>query len=397
MKQKLKNLLCSAALLLGATAATAQGLQNIIVEEFHTVTQADADAYNNDHGAGSFPLVAGMKTYRVYVDMAPNYRLTSVFATPNSPLSVNTTTTFWNDDNWGSEGPGQTRRLDEGNLFDSFITINTASTSSTGTTPCGATAHTSQFGVQRTADTNGDLFTCGVYPGFTGADGHIPVPFAMDPLVFLGTINYQALTSDPAPAGSFGYSNALYGYTGGITGVDPSGSNIAFIGQFTTDGTFSFNLNVALILPSPSTATEEYVHTSPNVGQIQSSLLIFPQPNLDCNGVPGGPAVPGTSCNDNNACTINDVFDANCNCAGTFQDTDSDGVCDVNDPCPTQANVVPGQSCNDGDACTINDVVTANCGCAGTFQDTDSDGVCDASDPCPHPSERSARPELQRR
>lgn len=266
MKQKLKNLLCSAALLLGATAATAQGLQNIIVEEFHTVTQADADAYNNDHGAGSFPLVAGMKTYRVYVDMAPNYRLTSVFATPNSPLSVNTTTTFWNDDNWGSEGPGQTCRLDEGNPFDSFITINTASTSSTGTTPCGATAHTSQFGVQRTADTNGDLFTCGVYPGFTGADGHIPVPFSMDPLVFLGTINYQALTSDPAPAGSFGYSNALYGYTGGITGVDPSGSNIAFIGQFTTDGTFSFNLNVALILPSPSTATEEYVHTSPNVG-----------------------------------------------------------------------------------------------------------------------------------
>ena len=452
MKQKLKNLLCSAALLLGATAATAQGLQNIIVEEFHTVTQADADAYNNDHGGGSFPLVAGMKTYRVYVDMAPNYRLTSVFATPNSPLSVNSTTTFWNDDNWGSEGPGQTRRLDEGNLFDSFITINTASTSSTGTTPCGATAHTSQFGVQRTADTNGDLFTCGVYPGFTGADGHIPVPFAMDPLVFLGSINYQALTSDPAPAGSFGYSNALYGYTGGITGVDPSGSNIAFIGQFTTDGTFTFNLNVALILPSPSTATEEYVHTSPNVGQIQSSLLIFPQPNLDCEGTPGGTALPGTACNDNDPLTGNDTWGANCVCAGLVIDcegtpggtalpgtacndlnpntsndvwsancvcagvlaNDCEGTpggtalpgtsCNDNNPLTGNdtwdANCVcagllidcegtpggaalPGTACNDNNACTINDVYDANCNCSGTFEDTDSDGVCDANDNCP--------------
>ena len=359
MKQKLKNLLCSAALLLGATAATAQGLQNIIVEEFHTVTQADADAYNNDHGGGSFPLVAGMKTYRVYVDMAPNYRLTSVFATPNSPLSVNSTTTFWNDDNWGSEGPGQTRRLDEGNLFDSFITINTASTSSTGTTPCGATAHTSQFGVQRTADTNGDLFTCGVYPGFTGADGHIPVPFAMDPLVFLGSINYQALTSDPAPAGSFGYSNALYGYTGGITGVDPSGSNIAFIGQFTTDGTFTFNLNVALILPSPSTATEEYVHTSPNVGQIQSSLLIFPQPNLDCEGTPGGTALPGTACNDNDPLTGNDTWDANCVCAGLLIDCEG----------TPGGTALPGTACNDNDPLTGNDTWGANCVCAGLVID----------------------------
>jgi hypothetical protein len=37
----------------------------------------------------------------------------------------------------------------------------------------------------------------------------------------------------------------------------------------------------------------------------------------DCLGVPGGPAVPGTSCNDNNACTTNDTWTAQCNCVGT--------------------------------------------------------------------------------
>jgi hypothetical protein len=103
----------------------------------------------------------------------------------------------------------------------------------------------------------------------------------------------------------------------------------------------------------------------------------------DCLGVPGGPAQPGTPCNDNDACTINDVYQANCSCAGTFQDTDSDGVCDANDNCPT----VPGQigsTCNDNNACTINDVLNASCQCVGTFQDTDSDGFCDANDNCPN-------------
>ncbi|HRP00607.1 MAG TPA: hypothetical protein PLN54_14335, partial [Flavobacteriales bacterium] len=37
----------------------------------------------------------------------------------------------------------------------------------------------------------------------------------------------------------------------------------------------------------------------------------------DCQGVTGGPAMPGTPCNDNNPCTINDTWNANCQCVGT--------------------------------------------------------------------------------
>ena len=39
---------------------------------------------------------------------------------------------------------------------------------------------------------------------------------------------------------------------------------------------------------------------------------------LDCNGVPDGPAVPGTPCNDGNSNTFNDVYQTDCSCAGTF-------------------------------------------------------------------------------
>ena len=107
----------------------------------------------------------------------------------------------------------------------------------------------------------------------------------------------------------------------------------------------------------------------------------------------------GESCDDGNACTINDVYDAACNCAGTIADTDNDGVCDADDQCPggddsmdTDEDGVPdacdnctqaGESCDDGNACTINDVYDAACNCAGTIADTDNDGVCDADDQCP--------------
>jgi hypothetical protein len=37
----------------------------------------------------------------------------------------------------------------------------------------------------------------------------------------------------------------------------------------------------------------------------------------DCNGTVGGAALPGTACNDGNACTINDTWNSSCQCIGT--------------------------------------------------------------------------------
>ncbi|MBK6342203.1 MAG: hypothetical protein IPF41_06350 [Flavobacteriales bacterium] len=41
---------------------------------------------------------------------------------------------------------------------------------------------------------------------------------------------------------------------------------------------------------------------------------------IDCLGVPGGSALVGTACDDGNALTGNDVYDANCICAGQLID-----------------------------------------------------------------------------
>jgi hypothetical protein len=100
-----------------------------------------------------------------------------------------------------------------------------------------------------------------------------------------------------------------------------------------------------------------------------------------CDALPT--CTPGTACDDGDACTTGDTYDSGCNCIGTFQDADSDGVCDANDQCPGQDDALIGTACNDGDACTINDVYDANCGCSGTYVDSDNDGICDANDSCP--------------
>ncbi|MBK8498112.1 MAG: thrombospondin type 3 repeat-containing protein [Flavobacteriales bacterium] len=96
----------------------------------------------------------------------------------------------------------------------------------------------------------------------------------------------------------------------------------------------------------------------------------------DCLGVPGGSALPGTACNDNNACPTGDVWNASCQCAGTPSgDTDGDGICNAQDNCPNIAGQI-GSACNDGNACTTNDVINASCQCVGTPSgDTDGDGI----------------------
>lgn len=95
-------------------------------------------------------------------------------------------------------------------------------------------------------------------------------------------------------------------------------------------------------------------------GDPNSSLTTCPQPagyvtnNTDCNDNDGN-AYPGASCNDNDNCTINDTYDSNCNCVGTFVDSDGDGVCDANDICPGGDDNVD----SDGDG--IPDFCDTNC------------------------------------
>ena len=82
--------------------------------------------------------------------------------------------------------------------------------------------------------------------------------------------------------------------------------------------------------------------------------------------------IMGNPCNDNDPCTTGETFDAECNCqGGIIQDADEDGVCAAED-CDDNNNLVPataGSSCDDGDTQTINDVIQSDgCTCNGDQQ-----------------------------
>ncbi|MEO8734361.1 MAG: hypothetical protein ABI373_08520, partial [Flavobacteriales bacterium] len=81
----------------------------------------------------------------------------------------------------------------------------------------------------------------------------------------------------------------------------------------------------------------------------------------DCLGVVGGSAQPGTSCNDGNASTINDVYGTDCTCSGTAVTLDCQGV--------PNGTALPGSACNDNNPNTGNDHWNSNCVCVGQTLD----------------------------
>lgn len=97
--------------------------------------------------------------------------------------------------------------------------------------------------------------------------------------------------------------------------------------------------------------------------------------NLVANTDDGTCIVPGSSCDDADTLTFNDVITIDCSCIGTV------GVLGCTDvqACNYDANanldngncLFVGAVCDDGDSTTSNDVVTADCQCLGTVVGVD--------------------------
>ena len=113
----------------------------------------------------------------------------------------------------------------------------------------------------------------------------------------------------------------------------------------------TFNINVSEECPEAGTTCDDGDASTEN--DVEDG-------NCNCSGTPCLEA--GTTCDDGDASTENDMEDGNCNCAGT--------------PCPEA-----GTTCDDGDATTENDIEDGNCNCAGTpILCPDAGTTCDDGD-----------------
>jgi hypothetical protein len=245
-----------------------QGLEGIIVEKYY-VSNA-ADSVNAFDQLAPYALHTGSITYRIYADLLPGYKVIQIFGNTEHPLKFNTSTAFFNDPNYGVsvfQGTSLNNTKKHTTLIDSYLTIGGVCTG--------------QMGVLKIEDTDGSIGNNqGILTNFTPEMG-LPImgTNAQDGLLPGNPIvpNILGLTNELDPidqvvGGSIQISNGTIAALGGVEGV--TSSNHVLLGQFTTDGDFSFELNIQLATPVAG-GSEIYVASAPAAGEFTDSTLIY--------------------------------------------------------------------------------------------------------------------------
>ena len=309
-----------------------QTLEDVIVEEYST------------------SIVSGQTTYRVYLDMGEGDKLLNVFGfnddnpTTGNSLEFSTTTSFYQDAFGSNYGEGINSAL-----FGPFPTAQA------DTWICFGGAATNQLGIPLSLDDDGSAIGGNSPDGFVSGTPSATNSLGLNPA---GTAN------------TIGTEDGSYFVLGGVEGV--ADDNIILIGQFTTDGDFSFEINIQL--QSADGVNQVYTHTNA-IQPDGSEAIVFPGLKFPVASLLG--CTESTACNfdvnateDDGSCILPEENCTECNESNDgliLIDSDSDGTCDAEDSCPDDPNkTAPGA-----------------CGCGVEDVDTDSDGTLDCFDGCP--------------
>lgn len=263
------NLLTKIFVLFLSANSFAQGLEGIVVEKYYIANAADVA--NATANSAVTPLTTNSITYRVYVNLADGWKLNNIWGNGPHPLTVNTTTAFFNDPNNGvsvnSGGTSLNNYKSNTAFLDSYFTLGNV---------CAG-----KLGILKSEDTDGTVGnTQGLLvnnPGGCFGDPIMGVS-GKDGLV-AGTV--QTLTTlglptsinifDQINGGSFSMNGGAISLLAGIQGPAGSGNKV-LIGQFTTDGVFTFALNLQ-IKNTSTNAVEDYVSSAPTGSELTAASL----------------------------------------------------------------------------------------------------------------------------
>jgi hypothetical protein len=244
------------------------GLEGIIVEKYYISNAADAAG-----SVGALP--AGSTTYRIYVDLLPGYTFQAAYGVANHELRFQTTTAFFNNEDWGSTTPNFTKTRLSNNtvMLDTWLSGGAACVGNFGVVEAedavaGGTNVVNANGILANNDPNAGQplsVADGIYAGTT--PNVTVLGFTQPQLDILDNVsNTGNLIST---------FNASWAVLGGATG--PLSSNKVLIGQFTTNGTFSFKLNIQIGTPTPG-VSQNYVAENATGNEILFPGLIYPAP-----------------------------------------------------------------------------------------------------------------------
>jgi hypothetical protein len=217
-----------------------EGLKGIIVEKIPVTSEAAS----NDPD-----LPADAIAYRIFAEMAPEYEFQAVFSLENHEMVIETTSEFYNNSDFGGtsakEIPSALFASYPALVYDSYITVNAAANN--------------KIGILKTED-----ITDGIVDGLMSGTSLALQTIGEDFSIPFGSDNY---------AGIFSTFSGIYNVNGGEQG--PTSSNRVLIGQFTTNGDFSFELNIQ-IRKNDGSKLERYVAKNPDVNEYLFAGLTYP-------------------------------------------------------------------------------------------------------------------------
>ena len=264
MKKTTKNLFLGLGLSLLGTVVNAQdGLEKIIVEKYYISTAADSIG-----SQGTLPV--GSVTYRVYADMLPGYKFQALYGNSDHALKINTTTKFFNNEDRGATTANAIASAQLKNntvALDSWFSV-------------GASA-TGQFGVLKSEDNGAaNLLTLNTLLknnvaamgiALTTQDGN--QAGSPEAVTFVGIDPTGGLFDATSQFGnSFIVTDGAISALSGAVG--PTAENRILLGQFTTDGVFSFEFNIQIGTPTPG-VSQKYVVSNPINGEKTISTLKY--------------------------------------------------------------------------------------------------------------------------
>ncbi|MFZ4785851.1 MAG: Ig-like domain-containing protein [Flavobacteriales bacterium] len=273
---KLKNKLAWLSLfvmVIASLQSNAQGLEGLIVERYY-ITDAADEANAIAQGAVS-PLPVGSVAYRVYVDMAPGYKFSQIFGNAQHNLTVNTTSSFFNDPNYGVAVNPAAISVNNSKkhtaLIDSWFTTGGAAATKVGVMEEDDTDGTIGNNQGILANNPGGCYGLPIN-GTNAQDGLVPssaTTYLVPNTLGLGSI-LDVL--DQTDGNSITIANGTIAALGGIVG--PTASNRVLIAQFTTNGVLSLAFNVQLVNVATGNA-ENYVASNPGAGELTHPTLTF--------------------------------------------------------------------------------------------------------------------------
>ncbi len=254
-------------------AEAQNGLECLVLEKYY-VSNANDATVNSVGGV----LPVGSVTYRLYADMLPGYKFQAVYGVDVAPagpsagdhlLRLQTSTLFFNNEDRGDIVPSFTkaRCADNTVMLDSWLSVGAACSGNYGI------LKSQDNGVANVVNGDGVLQNNDPSAGIplTQQDGLIAGTPGSVTKVGIDSIaeffnNQNNGTNGPL----FATYNGSWACLGGCSGPDTT-DNKVLIAQITTDGVFSYELNIQI--GAPNGAVERYVAKDPVGDEISLDCL----------------------------------------------------------------------------------------------------------------------------